>query len=299
VILVFGGNSQLGQELRRVASARDIALVALARTEVDIADPAAVGRALAKYNPELVVNAAAYTKVDLAEIAVEQARHGNEIGPAVLADICVAAELPLVHISTDYVFDGTKSSAYIESDPTCPINIYGQTKAAGEEAIRRRLLHHVILRTGWLYGEFGQNFLKTIVRLASSRDELRVVSDQRGSPTSTRTLADAILRIAPRLLTDENIWGTYHFAGTGVTSWHEFASHIVAAQAPLTGRRPVVKAITSAEYPSPARRPANSMLDCSRFIQAFGFRGDRWSEEAATVTRAVVKAQPRPVTHVA
>jgi len=299
VILVFGGSGQLALELARLASARGIALTALTRAEVDIADSTAVAAAFAKHRPALVINAAAYTKVDLAEIEVEQARRGNEIGPAVLADSCHGTDVPLVHISTDYVFDGTKSSAYAEIDPIHPINVYGLTKAAGEESIRRRLRRHIMLRTGWVYGEFGHNFLKTIVRLASSREELRIVSDQRGAPTSTRTLADAILRIAPCLLTGENIWGTYHFTGTGMTTWHGFATRIVAAQAPLTGRNPKVTATTSAEYPSPARRPANSILDCSRFVQVFGFRADPWAEEADAVTRAFVTTQQGMATHVA
>jgi dTDP-4-dehydrorhamnose reductase len=298
-MLVFGGSGQLALELARLASARGIALTALTHAEVDIADPTGVAAAIAKHRPALVINAAAYTKVDLAETEVEQARRGNEIGPAVLADSCNGTDVPLVHISTDYVFDGAKSSAYAETDPIHPINVYGLTKAAGEESIRRRLRRHVILRTGWVYGEFGHNFLKTIVRLASTREELRLISDQRGTPTSTRTLADAILRIAPRLLTGENIWGTYHFTGMGMTTWYGFATRIVAAQAPLTGRNPKVTAITSAEYPTPARRPANSVLDCSQFLQVFGFRADAWTDEVDAVTRAFVTTQRRMATHVA
>jgi len=205
--------------------------------------------------------------------------------------------LPLVHVSTDYVFDGTKPSAYTETDAPCPLNVYGRTKLAGEEAIRHRLARHVILRTAWAYGEFGHNFLKTIVRLASTRDELRVVSDQRGNPTSTRQLADAILRILPHLLREEQVWGTYHFSGTGVTTWHGFACRIVAAQAPLTGRDPLVTAITSVGYPTAARRPTNSTFDCTRFAQVFGFRATPWPDEVEAVTRAL--SQGRIATHVA
>jgi dTDP-4-dehydrorhamnose reductase len=299
VILVFGGSGQLALELARLASARGIALTALTRAEVDVTDPTAVGAAFARHRPALAINAAAYTKVDLAETEVEQARRGNEIGPAVLADSCNWTDVPLVHISTNYVFDGTKSSAYAETDPIHPINVYGLTKAVGEESIRHRLRRHILLRTGWVYGEFGHNFLKTVVQLASTREELRVVSDQRGTPTSTRTLADAILRIAPRLLTGENIWGTYHFTATGMTTWHGFATRIVAAQAALTGRTPKVTAITSAEYPTPARRPANSVLDCSQFVRVFGFRADPWAEEADAVTRAFVSTQQGMAAHVA
>lgn len=162
MIVVFGGNGQLGQELTRAAALRGIFMHALSHAEADIADGAAVTSALAHWKPNLVVNAAAYTKVDLAETNVEDARRGNEIGPAIVAGACAAAGIPMVHISTDYVFDGAKEDAYLEADPVCPMNVYGRTKAAGEEAVRRALKNHVILRTAWVYSEFGQNFLKTI-----------------------------------------------------------------------------------------------------------------------------------------
>jgi dTDP-4-dehydrorhamnose reductase len=270
VILVFGGNGQLGQELARLAGRRKIALTALTHAQTDIGNRAAVAAALNEHRPSLVVNAAAYTKVDHAETDTSAALQANAHGPDVLASGCAEAGVPLLHISTDYVFDGTKAQAYLESDPINPINAYGRSKAVGEAAVRRQQPRHVILRTSWLYGEFGQNFLKTIVRLAQEREELRVVADQRGSPTSTRDLADALLRIAPRLAVGEGVWGTYHFAGSGVTTWHGFASCIVAAPAPLTGRNPRVTAITTAEFPAPARRPANCELDCGRFEQTFG-----------------------------
>jgi dTDP-4-dehydrorhamnose reductase len=299
VILVFGGNGQLGQELVRAASARSIALAALNRAEVDITNATAVAWALENYRPEFVVNAAGYTRVDLAEAEIEQAHHGNEIGPSLLAKACSVADIPLIHVSTDYVFEGTKNGAYTESDPICPINVYGRTKALGEAAVRDSLAHHVILRTAWLYGEFGHNFLKTIVGLACSRDELRVVADQTSSPTSTYQLADAVLRIGPRLLTRDIDWGTYHFTSAGVTTWHGFASHIVLVLARLTGHNPKVIPISSSAYPTAARRPLNSALNCTRFAQAFGFHAGAWSEEAEAVTRALVAREAGMVTHVA
>jgi dTDP-4-dehydrorhamnose reductase len=298
VILVFGGNGQLGQELARAASTRAVTLVALSRTEADIADAAAVRDAIARRRPSLVANAASYTKVDLAEKEIEAARLGNEVGPAVLAAACESAGVPLVHISTDYVFDGAKPSAYVEDDPIAPINSYGASKAGGERAVREATARHLILRSSWIYGEFGSNFLKTMLNLAATRDELRVVADQRGCPTSTPDLANAILTIAPRLAV-ENLWGTYHFAGDGVTTWHGFATRIVAAQAPLTGRSPRVTAITTAEFPTPARRPANSELDCSRFARTFGFRGRPWFEETDAIARTLVRAKLGTHPHVA
>ena len=298
MILLFGANGQLGQEMVRASVARKMPLVALSHAEADIADASAVRDAIARHKPALAVNAAAYTKVDLAETEVEAAREGNEIGPARLGDACNAAGIPLVHISTDYVFDGTKPTAYVETDQVSPAGSYGRTKEAGERALRTATLRHVILRTSWVYGEFGANFLKTILRLGATRDELRIVADQRGCPTSTLDLAEAILSIAPRLIADESVWGTYHFAGSGVTTWHGFASRIVAAQAPITGRHPRVTPITTAEYPLPARRPANSELDCGLFERTFGIRARPWTEETDRITRALT-AQVGTTQHVA
>jgi dTDP-4-dehydrorhamnose reductase len=297
VILVFG-NGQLGQELTRTGAAGQAPLVTLSRAQADITDRAAIAEALRRHAPDLVVNAAAYTKVDLAETELEAARQGNEVGPAIVAEACATAGVPLVHISTDYVFDGRKLDAYVEGDPIAPIGAYGRSKAAGERAVRQATAHHVIMRTSWIYGEFGHNFLKTMLRLATTREELRVVADQRGCPTSTRDLADAILRIAPRLVARDEIWGTYHFAGAGVTTWHGFAARIVTAQAPITGRNPRVTAITSAEFPTPARRPANSELDCRLFERTFGFGGRPWTEETDAIT-ALLATETGKTSHVA
>ena len=299
MILLFGANGQLGQEMVRASAARTMPLVALSHAEADIADAVAVRDAIARHKPALVVNAAAYTKVDLAETDAEAARRGNETGPALLGESCAAANTPLVHISTDYVFDGAKPKAYVETDAISPASSYGRSKAAGEHALRAAAPRHVILRTSWVYGEFGHNFLKTILRLATTRDELRIVADQRGSPTSTFDLAEAILSIAPRLIAGEDVWGTYHFTGSGVTTWHGFASRIVAAQAPFTGRAPRVTPITTAEYPLPARRPANSELDSSLFARIFGIRARPWTEETDRITRVLVEAQRGTTQHVA
>lgn len=287
MILLFGANGQLGQEMARSAAARNVPLAALSHAEADIADAGAASAAIARHKPKLVVNAAAYTKVDLAEKEIDAARRGNETGPALLAEASHAAGIPLVHISTDYVFDGTKPTAYVETDPVAPASNYGRSKEAGERAVRAANPRHVVIRTSWVYGEFGGNFLKTMLRLARERDELRVVADQRGCPTSTLDLAEAILAIAPRLTAGEDVWGTYHFAGTGVTTWHGFAGRIVAAQAPLTGRLPKVTPITTAEYPLPAKRPANSELDCTLFARTFGIRARPWTEETDRITRAL------------
>ncbi len=299
MILLFGGNGQLGQELMRAAAARAISMRTLSRADADISDSAAVTAALAHAKPDLVVNAAAYSKVDLAETNVEEARRDNEIGPAVLASACAVAGIPMVHISTDYVFDGTTTGAYRESDPVCPINVYGRTKAAGEDAVRHVLKRHVIMRAAWLYSEFGHNFLKTILRLATTRDELRIVADQRGSPTSAREVAEAILNIAPALLRDKPSWGTYHFAAGGVTSWYGFASRVVAVQAPISGHNPRVTPIQTAEYPTAAKRPGNSQLDCGLFAKVFGFSPHHWTEGVDATTRALAASSQHLGSHVA
>lgn len=301
-MILVCGDGQLGRELSRTAALQTIPMLMLPLVELDITDTAAVTSALSRVKPTLVVNAAAYTNVELAETHVEEARQANEIGPAVLSRACAEAQLPLVHVSTDYVFDGAKQGAYLETDSVCPINAYGQTKAAGEQAVRSTLARHIIVRTAWLYSEFGHNFLKTMLRLATDRDELRVVADQRGTPTSARELAEAILRIAPRLMAQEleaqeQIWGTYHFTAGGVTTWHGFASRIVEAQAPLSGRKPRVTPITTMEYPTAARRPANSELDCRLFTRVFGFSGRHWAESVDMTTRSLIVSSQR-ITHV-
>ncbi len=290
-ILVFGGEGQLGRELTARAAQAGVALVGLRRSEADIADGDAVRNALAENAPSLVVNAAAYTQVDRAEAEADAAFRTNATGAGVIAAACAAAKLPLVHISTDYVFDGTKATAYTEADPISPLGVYGKSKAAGEAVVREACTRHIILRTAWLYGVYGANFLKTILRLARERDELRVVADQRGCPTGTADIADAILAIAPRLTAGDNVWGTYHFAGAGVTNWHGFAVEIVDAQATFTNRRPTVTAITTAEYPTAAKRPANSKLDSSRFAATFGIRAADWRQRTREVVATLASSR--------
>ena len=292
MILVFGSGGQLGQELVGLARVSGVPLAALTRAQADISDLAQVERALAEIRPSIVLNASAYTKVDRAETEEEEAFQANAMGPEILARACAAANLPLIHVSTDYVFDGTQSGAYRESDPVAPLGVYGRSKLAGEEAIRRQLPQHVIVRTSWVYGIHGANFLKTILRLASERDELRIVGDQRGCPTSTMDLGRALLAVAQALGEGWAVPGTYHLAGTGVTTWHGFASRIVAAQTPFTGRSPSVVPIRTEEYPTPATRPANSELDSSMFGRTFGFAARPWETAVdGTVARLLSRGQ--------
>ena len=240
-----------------------------------------------------VINAAAYTKVDLAESNLEQARLGNEIGPENLASSCNRAGIPLIHLSTDYVFDGEKAEAYLETDPICPINVYGRSKAAGEDAVRRALDRHLIVRTAWLYSEVGENFFNTILRLAATSDELRIVADQHGSPTSARAIAEAILQIAPSLARTGTAYGTYHLTASGATSWHGFASRIIALSAAKSGRSPVVTPIGTPDFPTAAKRPVNSVLSNRKFAQAFGISLRDWADELpAVITSAFSSSLP-------
>lgn len=294
MILVFGGQGQLGQELQRQAGLAGIALTALSRAECDIADAGAVQSALQRICPSVAVNCAAYTAVDKAESEPELAMHINATSAGVLAQACAMAGVPLIHLSSDYVFDGRKLDAYVESDPIAPLGAYGRSKADGERAVRDQAQRHLILRTSWVYGAFGHNFLKTILRLAADRDELRIVADQRGCPTATPGLAQAILTLAPRLasaaLTNENrLWGTYHLTGSGETTWHGFACEIVDARASITGQRPKVTAISTADFPTPAMRPKNSVLDCSQLRRTFDIVLPDWRVETRRIVRDLLE----------
>jgi dTDP-4-dehydrorhamnose reductase len=279
-ILVFGAAGQLGREVMALAKVRDIEAAGCNRTRADVTDFASVKAAILAVKPRLVLNAAAYTAVDRAEAEPEAAYAVNTMGAETVARAAALQQVPVIQISTDYVFDGTKIGAYVETDPLAPLGVYGKTKAAGEAMVRHANPRHFILRTAWVYGRFGANFLKTVLRLSREREELRIVADQHGCPTATQDLAEAVFAIDRALARGIGTPGTYHFAGDGATTWHKFARAIVAAQAPATGHRPKVSPIATADYPTPARRPANSELDSSLFASVFGYRARDWQTRA-------------------
>jgi dTDP-4-dehydrorhamnose reductase len=287
-ILQFGRTGQLARELLARAPGSNVRIEALGRDALDLADAADVDRVLREAKVDLVINAAAYTAVDRAESDEPGARRGNVDGPRALAIAADTAGVPLVHFSTDYVFDGTKVGAYVEGDPIAPLGVYGRTKAEGEKAVRNAGEKHVIVRTSWVYGAYGNNFLKTMLRLAADRDELRVVADQHGCPTATIDLAEAVFAIDRALVAGATPWGVYHFAGTGVTTWRDFACAIADEQARFTGRRPPVHAITTSEYPTPAKRPANSELNSALFGKTFGYTAAPWRDRAMQVVEALM-----------
>jgi dTDP-4-dehydrorhamnose reductase len=292
-ILVFGARGQVGRELVQLAGARRVPAIGFSRADADITDEHAVRAAVDVHGPIAVVNAAGYTHVDRAERELDAAFAANVTGPGVLAAACADAGVPLVHLSSAYVFDGRKKGAYAESDRVAPVGVHGRTKAEGEAKVREGAKRHAILRTSWIYGVHGRNVLKTVLRQAGERDELKMVSDQFGCPTATIDIAEAILAVVRKISEKLSASGTYHFAATGSTSWHGFAEEIVRRQAVFTGRTPKVVAIPAAEYPGAATRPANCELDSSKFQSTFGYRARPWQERVAEIVAALlVKAKP-------
>jgi dTDP-4-dehydrorhamnose reductase len=273
-ILVIGCNGQLGWELVRLGSGCGWPILALDYPEIDITVPATVDACFDLNRIDLVINAAAYTAVDKAESEPGVAFAVNREGPAHLADRCLKRVIPMIHVSTDYVFDGTKSGAYVEEDAVAPLGIYGASKAAGEEEVRNRLPEHIIVRTAWLCGVHGHNFVKTILKAGREKTSLRVVADQHGCPTFAADLAEAILEIARQAEKNGCVqWGTYHYCGAGQTTWHGFAKAVfeIAGQYETFAVEEVVP-ISTADYPTPVKRPVNSVLDCAKIEKQFGIR---------------------------
>ena len=264
-ILVTGINGQVGWELNRQAAKGARQIIGLDRVALDITDHQAVGHAVACHRPDLLINCAAYTAVDRAEEEEELAQAVNGDGPARLAEACRPRHIPLIHLSTDYVFDGTGVRPYLESDAVAPLGVYGRSKERGERRLREVLPEHVILRTSWVYGVHGHNFVKTMLRLARQHRQLKVVAYQWRCPTAAADLAGVLLTLADRIAAGTCHWGTYHCCGATVTTWHGFAEQLFAL---CQGRIPLkveqVLAIASADYPTPAKRPAYSVLDCGK-----------------------------------
>jgi dTDP-4-dehydrorhamnose reductase len=292
-VLVLGAGGQVGHELRRHSWPADTSLLAFDRCGLDIMRREAICPTLARERPDIVINAAAYTAVDRAESEPDAAWAANCAGPGHIAAACRDAGIPLIHLSTDYVFDGTKSGPYREDDPVNPLGVYGASKEAGERSVREALHEHVILRTAWVYSAHGHNFVKTMLGLAmglqptglsrGERPVLRVVADQTGSPTSAADIAGAIALIAQHIGDGKTSWGTYHFTSAGAVTWHGFAEAIFDLASRWRGPPPRVEAITTADFPTPARRPANSVLDCSRIAAVFGIEPRPWRAVLAEI----------------
>ena len=284
-VLISGRNGQVAQAL--LTSLQGLGeIICLGRAELDLADVDAVRAQVRALRPDLIINAAAYTAVDQAESEPAQAFAINAIAPGVLAEEAKALGVPLIHYSTDYVFDGSKNSPYLENDASQPLGVYGQSKLAGEQAIAAVGGDYLILRTSWVYSLYGRNFLLTMQRLLQEREELRVVSDQIGAPTWAGTIADTTRALIEQWQAGSpGAWGIYHLTGQGETSWFGFASaigeHLKAAGKPCARLLP----IASSEYPTPAQRPANSRLDCSRLQTAWNVRLPQWQVALADCLR--------------
>lgn len=291
-VLILGAGGQVGRELTGLRWPAGMSVVGRDRAGCDLADAAAVARAVRDLAPKIVINAGAYTAVDKAESDVDQAYAVNRDGVAALAAVCADIGAGLVHISTDYVFDGSKIGAYVESDPVAPLGVYGASKEAGEQAIRAACPRHVIIRTAWVFGAQGHNFVKTMLRLGADRPELRVVDDQVGCPTPARAVARACQTAAVAMLGGaEDKFGTYHYAGDRAISWRGFAEAIFDASQRRGGARPVVHPIATADYPTPARRPANSVLNSGRFQAAFGLAAADWAAGLAEMLDEIAPAR--------
>ncbi len=280
-LLIAGWQGQVARALAEAApGCADVEACAIGRPALDICEMKTITRALAEVRPDVVINTAAYTAVDKAENDRDAAFALNRDGALMLSLAAAERGAAIIHLSTDYVFDGTKREAYSEDDPPQPATIYGRSKLAGELAVQETNAKHIILRTAWVYSPFGKNFVKTMLHLAQDRQEIDVVSDQIGSPTYAPHLAQAILDIARQICGDNQNqpWGVYHIAGGGTTNWSGLAREIFSRSAAIGGPNAAVKEISTSEYPTAAKRPANSQLDCAKVSQCFGLAQPSWQD---------------------
>ncbi len=290
-LLIVGARGQLGSALERASRKKGWAPAAVDLPQVDIADPETIRAALKASSPDLVINAAAHTAVDRAEDEPEAAFSANRDGPRHLARACARSGIVLIHVSTDYVFDGTSGQPYTEDDPVSPVGVYGKSKAAGEDAVRSELPAHLIVRTSWLYAAGGHNFVRTMIRIGKTEKVVRVVADQFGCPTNAADLAAAILVLAEEAVAAQSqpLWGTYHFSNRGVTSWHGFAETIFEK---TRGRIPLrveqVMPITTVQFNAAAPRPAYSVLSCDRIRRRFGIVPRAWDEALSDVLEEII-----------
>lgn len=284
-ILITGGAGQVGRELQAAVWAGGVVLHAPTRAELDLGDAASVRTAFAATPFAAVINSGAHTAVDRAETEVAAAFAANAVGPALLADATREAGIPLIQVSTDYVFDGSKAGSYVETDPVGPLGVYGASKLAGELAVLAGNPRSVVLRTAWVLSIHRANFLKTMLRLAADQPTLRVVGDQHGCPTSARDIAAALKTIALKMIAAPDApTGVYHFVNAGETTWAGLASEIFALSAAVGGPSALVEAIPTREYPTPARRPSNSRLSTAKLTRDYGIAPRRWQ---AAVTEIV------------
>jgi len=296
-ILLTGAKGQLGWEILKQAPENAVDCIGIDIEEADITDPDQVRRVITDTRPELLINSAAYTQVDAAQTDAGTAFAVNRDAAAHLARACADARIPMLHISTDFVFDGKKTAPYVETDPVAPQGIYAQSKAAGEAAVRKVLDEHLIIRTAWMYGVYGQNFVKTMLALGRKNSQLQVVADQVGCPTFAADIAGALLTLCGHIAKQPDIpWGTYHLCGHGAVSWHGFAESIFQIASRLKMSANVkVEPISTPEYPTPAPRPAFSVLACEKIQAHFGIVTPPWKSSLEKMLKRLSKyEQTRP-----
>jgi dTDP-4-dehydrorhamnose reductase len=292
-LVVTGREGQVARSLAERARGSDIEVVQLGRPELDLAgDSDSIVVAIEAARPDIIVSAAAYTQVDKAESEPDLAFAVNEAGPRTIAHAASKLGVPLIHLSTDYVFDGSKAAPYVEEDPTGPTGVYGASKLAGERAVLSEHPDSTVLRTAWVYSPFGANFVKTMLRLAFDRDEIGVVADQRGNPSNALDIADGVLKVARNLRrsADSNLRGLFHMTAAGEATWAEFAEAIFIASADLGGPSARVRPIATADYPTPARRPANSRLDAGKLERIHGVCLPDWRPSLNKVVSRLLPA---------
>lgn len=285
-ILITGAQGQVGREITTVAKERGFNVLATGRNDLDITKLKNVKDYIQSHDVDIVINAAAYTAVDKAEEEHELAYAINQSGAENLARLCREKDIPLLHLSTDYVFNGTTIDAYNEDDAVSPLGIYGKSKWQGEEVIRELLPQHIILRVAWVFGAQGNNFVKTMLRLAEDRDELNIVADQFGGPSPANNIAETLILLINKFKKNKTLaWGTYHYCGTEKTSWSDFAKEIFyqAKEQGLINKEIKINAITTEQYPTPAKRPANSMLNCSKIKNTFDIEMPDWKKSLKQV----------------
>lgn len=288
-VLVTGGNGQLGTELKRFAWPENWRVVAVDLAELDLRDTDGIAALVASRPWVAIISAGAYTAVDKAESDIVAAWAVNAMAPAALAAACASANIPIIQVSTDYVFDGDRAGAWEVDDPVAPLGVYGASKLGGELAVRTSGARYVVVRTAWVVSAHGNNFVKTMLRVGAERDVLKVVDDQRGSPTSAADLAAVLATIARRLADDPAApVGTYHFSNAGEVSWCGFAREIFRQSQDLGGPSAAVEGITTSDYPTPARRPANSLLSHAAILRDYGIRPRPWQDGLRDILQELI-----------
>jgi len=292
-ILLTGANGQLGHEIAEQGKSLSFDILSTDLQDLDITNKNQVQHTFDAFHPALVINAAAYTNVDRAEIEPKTAFAINAEGPDILANACMKADIPMIHISTDYVFNGKKKTPYLETDPVSPLGVYGSSKEAGEAKMRDQLKKHIIIRTAWLYSVHGHNFIKTMLKLFKQKTKLTVVDDQYGSPTSAQDLANAVLIIAGCVQRKQDQkWGTYHYCGQGETTWYEFACTILEMAKPYNGfQTNEIEPIATEQYPTPAKRPQYSALNCNRIKKNFNIDTKIWQDSLAVSIKQIMSTK--------